>query len=184
MGNQPSSPAPPPTPEAPSVPELPPPCDLQCLKQKQLAQLKQAMDSAVDPQQKEKSRIAYYTLLNGQGWLMTEKQRIAKDEVQPVLTDYTTQYKNLTEQTKSQGVFTNLADFLQAQESSDSADNQFLKKQVQAEKDKADVLTRMNQLSNVVTPETNNYVSIGADILIVFMVITLGGMAYTKFSSS
>jgi hypothetical protein len=84
MGNQPS--APPSAPPSPSPP-LPPPCDPNCQKQKDLALLKVALDTATenqdqDPAGYEKARIAYYTLLNGQGWLNTEKQRIATEDVQ------------------------------------------------------------------------------------------------------
>ena len=87
MGNQPSSPTPaPPSASPPSIPPLPPPCDLQCQKEKQLVLLKQNLDAAnkqSDPEGYEKARIAYFTLLNGPGWLAQEKQRIAKQEVEP-----------------------------------------------------------------------------------------------------
>lgn len=171
MGNQASSP------ESPDIPPLPPQCDLDCQRQNQLAQLKTALDNA-DPTNNEKERIAYYTLLNGQGWLSKEKERIAKTEVEPVLYDYNTRYKELTSEKKSQSVFTNLSDFLQSQQRIESADNKFLKELASVEKDRKDVMNRMNQLQ--VSPA--NTISLGVDAVIVFMIIMVGSMIYSKMT--
>ena len=171
MGNQASSP------ESPGIPPLPVQCDLDCQRQNQLAQLKTAMDNA-DPTNNEKERIAYYTLLNGQGWLAKEKERIARTEVEPVLNEYNTRYKEITSEKKSQAVFTNLSDFLESQQKVDSSNNKFLKELASAEKDKKDIMNRMNQLQ--VSPV--NTLSVGADVVIVFMIIILGGMIYSKMT--
>ena len=189
MGNQPSAPPSPPPPTAPSPPPLPPPCDMECEKQKNLALLKSALDNADpvnDPDGYEKARIAYYTLLNGQGWLQTEKQRIAKEDVEPVISTYNTKFKALKGEKQSQSIFMNLANGLKAQEGADKQDSVFLKKQMNAEKDKAEVLNRLNEL-NVGTPVTPppvdplaSYVTILIDILIAVLGIGILYLGYMK----
>lgn len=196
MGNQPSSPAPPAPPAVspPAPPPLPPPCDLNCQKQKQLALLKSAMDQASEnmdqnPEGYEKARIAYYTLLNGPGWLDTEKQKIATQIVEPVIKQYQTSYNSLKGEKKSQDIFTNLSNMLISQEGADKATNLFLKKEMIAEKDRADVLNRLNTL-NVGTPVSqpspigmSAYIPIIIDILIALLAIGVLYLGYTKLSS-
>ena len=70
---------------------------MDCQKQKQLDGLKVALDTATlnkdsDPIAYEKARVAYYTLLEGNTWLATEKDSIAKQDIEPVLTQYTNTY--------------------------------------------------------------------------------------------
>lgn len=187
MGNQPSAPAPP---SAPPPPPPPPPCDLNCQKQKDLALLKSALDTATenqdqDPAGYEKARIAYYTLLNGQGWLNTEKQRIATQDVQPVLNNYNTQYNALKGEKQSQSVFTNLSNALIAQETADTADNMFLKKQLTSEKDKADVMNRLNALSagTPVNPQSGSYIPLVIDILIGILIVGVLYLGFVKLES-
>jgi hypothetical protein len=192
MGNQQSSPPPSPTPAPPPPPPPPPPitiCDLDCQKQKQLALLKTELDTASDNQDEdpagyEKARIAYYTLLNGQGWLNTEKQRIATQEVQPVVSSYNTKYNALKGEKQAQSIFVNLANNLKAQESSDKENSAFLKKELISEKDKADVLSRLNEL-NAGTPyttsSTNQYISMFIDLIIVFLIVIAVYLGYSKF---
>ena len=185
MGNQPSAPAPPP-PAQPSPPPLPPPCDPDCQKQKNLILLKSALDGideTQDPEGYAKARIAYFTLLNGQGWLNTEKQRIATEEVKPVLDDYRTQYNSLKSEKKSQSIFTNLSNALTAQESVDSADNAFLKKQMAIEKDRADVMNRMNQLASGTTENQQGYMPLIIDILIGLLIVGVIYLGFMKMDS-
>lgn len=191
MGNQPSSPAPPSPPSQPTLapPPLPPPCDLNCQKQKQLALLKSALDQAEEgTEDYEKARIAYFTLLNGQGWLNTEKQRIATEVVEPVLKQYRNTYDSLKSEKKTQAIFTNLSNMLSSQEEADQSTNTFLKKEMMAEKDRADVLNRLNNL-NSGTPVSqpmptgiSAYMSIVVDILIALLAIGVLYLAYTKLS--
>jgi hypothetical protein len=194
MGNQPSAPPPPPSPPAspppPPPPPLPPPCDPNCQKQKDLVLLKSALDTATenqdqDPEGYEKARIAYYTLLNGQGWLNTEKQRIATDEVQPVLNNYNTQYNALKSEKQSQSIFTNLSNALIAQEGADTADNAFLKKQLASEKDRADVINRMNDLASGTpeNPQSGSYIPLFTDILIGILMIVVLYLGFSKIES-
>jgi len=189
MGNQPSAPSPP-TPPPIAPPPLPPPCDLNCQKQKQLALLKSAMDQEEEGTEAyEKARIAYYTLLNGQGWLNTEKQRIATEVVEPVLKQYKNNYDALKSEKKSQAIFTNLSDMLKSQEEADQSTNVFLKKEMTAEKDRADVLNRLNDLS-IGTPVSepqptgfSAYMSIFVDVLIALLAIGVIYFGYTKLDT-
>jgi hypothetical protein len=186
MGNQPSAPPPP---SSPSPPPLAP-CDLNCQKQKDLALLKAALDTATenqdqDPAGYEKARIAYYTLLNGQGWLNTEKQRIATEEVQPVLNKYRTQYNSLKGEKQSQSIFTNLSNALIAQEGADTADNSFLKKQLAIERDRLAVMNRMNDLlvGTPESPQSGSYIPLIVDIIIGILIIGVLFLGFTKLDS-
>lgn len=181
MGNQPSAPSP----QAPQ--ELPPICDLDCHKEKDLALLKSALDKATntqaeDPIGYEKARIAYYTLLNGQGWLNTEKQRIAKDEVEPIVNSYTTRFNNLKTEQKTNSIFTNLSDNLKAQVNSDKSDSNYLSKQLNLEKDKADVLNRLSSFPSGSTTNYGNYLPIIIDIIIGILMLGVLYFGFTKLN--
>lgn len=184
MGNQPSVPSQPSSPPEP-VPSFKP-CDLECQKEKDLQNLKTAMDQSAinkdsDPETYEKARIAYYTLLKGQGWLRSEKDRIAKDEISQTITDYTTQYNSLKDQQKSQGVYTDMMKVLKLQEQDDSDDNKFLQKQVKSIKDKADTINRLNQLGT--TQDYSSWLNTGIDALIVLLGLVLLYTLYSKMNS-
>jgi hypothetical protein len=183
MGNQPSSPQPsPPAPDVPQLPPLPPPCDMECQKQKDLALLKQNLDSTdpvSDPSGYEKARISYFTLLNGPGWLAQEKGRIAKEDVEPVLSSYTTQFNSLKGEQQSQGTFTKLANVLKSQQAADEQSNSFLKKQLISEKDKAQVSDRLSQLG--APSSSSSYVPWIIDILITLLAIFVAYKGYLRF---
>lgn len=184
MGNQPSAPSQPPAPPEP-VPSFKP-CDLECQKEKDLQNLKTAMDQAAinkdtDPVTYEKARIAYYTLLKGQGWLRSEKDRIARDEISQTITDYTTQYNSMKDQQKSQGVYTDMMKVLKLQEQDDSDDNKFLQKQVKAIKDKAETINRLNELGT--TQDYSSWLNTGIDALIVLLGLVLLYTLYSKLNS-
>lgn len=190
MGNQTSAPSPPPEATPTAIPPLPPPCDLECQKQKNLALLKTALDTAdenkeQDPAGYEKARIAYYTLLNGQGWLQSEKQRIAKQEVEPLLKSYTTKFNSLKSEKQSQQVFVNLQSVLKGQEESDLADNSFFKKQLEKEKSKTDVLNRLNSLQpgSTSTSSVMSYIPILIDFVIFLLALVVLYLLVTKFSN-
>ena len=154
MGNQTSSPqsSPPSQPSSPqSGPPLPPVCDMECQRQKQLDGLKIALDTATlnkdsDPEAYEKARVAYYTLLEGNTWLATEKDSIAKQEIEPVLTEYTNTYNELKDRKKQQDIFVGLAASLKGQEKGDEEELAFLNKETNKEKINTDVLNRLTQL--------------------------------------
>lgn len=183
MGNQPSAPqgSPPVAPMAP-----PPVCDANCHRQKLLSGLKMTLDEKEqtknqDPDGYQQARIAYYTALNGDEWLVKEKERIAKDEISPKITQYTTQYDELKKQEKSQKVFVNLMNSLQAQQAEDQEDLHYLKKQVEAEKDKAAVLNRLTVLDTAPVPSTN-YMPILLDVLLAVLGLVVLYLGYKKFS--
>jgi hypothetical protein len=174
--------------ETPTTTDPPLVCDLKCQKEKDLALLKTNLDNAdkeKDPDGYEKARIAYYTLLNGQGWLQTEKQKIAKEEVEPLLSNYRTEYDALKGEKKSQSMFTKLMNNLKSQ----NEDNDFLNKELLKEKDKADVLDRLNQL-NAGTPTTLSltgfyqYIPTLIDFIILLLGLTVIYLIYTKFIQS
>jgi hypothetical protein len=181
MGNQPSAPQP----SSPQPQPMPPPpvCDAACHKQKLLSGLKTNLDQKEqtkdqDPEGYEQARIAYYTALNGDGWLSKEKERIAKNEISPKITEYSKQYEDLKKQQQSQQVFVNLMNSLQTQEIEDEQDLHFLKKQVQSEKDKADVLNRLTVLGG---QPTTTYSNIILDIVLAILGLGILYMLYKKF---
>jgi hypothetical protein len=192
MGNQQSSPPPPPPsnpPPSPAPPPPPPPpvCDAACQRQKLLDGLKTTLDQKeetqdTDPEGYEQARIAYYTALNGQGWLTEEQNRIASDEIEPVLSKYTNQYNSLNNQIKTNKVFSNLAASLQTEQKEDEEDVRFLKKQFQKEKDQADVLDRLTSLTNSAQQtSSSNLLPILADFGIVVLGLFVIYMIYLKF---
>lgn len=159
MGNQASSPQSS-TPSQPSSPPLPPVCDMACQRQNQLDGLKTALDTATatkdsDPEAYEKARVAYYTLLEGNTWLAGEKDSIAKSQIEPVLSQYSTQYKELKNRKKQQDVFVNLAATLKNKEKDDEGEIAFLNKETSKEKVDTDVLNRLTQLKS--TPATSSF---------------------------
>lgn len=180
MGNQPSQPQP-----QPSPPLTPPPvCDAECQRQNLLSGLKTTLDQKEqtkdqDPEGYEQARIAYYTALNGQGWLANEKTRLAKEDVSPKITAYTKQYEDLKKQQSSQQVFMNLMNSLKAQEYGDEQDLHFLKKQVQEEHDKADVMNRLTVLGG--QPSSSNYILIILDVILAVLGLGILYMLYKKF---
>jgi tetrahydromethanopterin S-methyltransferase subunit F len=147
--------------------------------------LKAAFDKAAltkdeDPEGYRKARIAYFTLLNGQGWLQGEKQRIAEKDVAPVLKEYTATYNSLKGEQQSQSMFAKLANMFTSQPN----DNMYADKL----KTKADVLNRMNEL-NAGTPVTqptpsSGYLGIIIDGIIALLLVIVLYLAYKRFGSS
>jgi hypothetical protein len=182
MGNQPSAPQPAPQ---NTPPPLPPVCDAACQRQKTLDGLKAALDAKSatrdqDPEGYEQARINYYTALKGQGWLAEEKNKIAKRDIEPVVSAYTTEFKNLTEQKKNQAVFVNLMSTLKADEENDAENLKYMKHQANENADKARVLNRMNQLS---TPDDTSDFPILIDIILAVLGLYIVYKLYTKFVS-
>jgi hypothetical protein len=190
MGNQPSTPQRAPASQSNAPPPLPPVCDAECQRQKKLSGLKAAFDEKTatrdsDPEGYEQARIAYMTELNGQGWLAQEKQRIASEEIAPVISGYRQQYDSLKGEVKNQGVFVKLMGMLKADEEQDKQDLGGLDKKLQSEKDKADTLNRLNELSGQQpvqapsqTSSTTWYIVIG------IIVVIIGYTIYSRTSSA
>jgi len=112
-----------------------PPCGPDCLKEKELKALKAAMDASPNNKQ---AKTDYYTKLYGPSWVRQEKEKVAKAEVDPVLTSYTSKFESLNAQLKSQGEFSGLAKAV----ASDGG-IAFLAEDYDEEKSKADVLNRL-----------------------------------------
>jgi hypothetical protein len=185
MGNQPSAPQP--TPSAPqnTPPPLPPVCDAACQRQKTLDGLKAALDAKSatrdqDPEGYEQARINYYTALKGQGWLAEEKNKIAKRDIEPTVSAYTTEFKNLSDQKKNQGVFVNLMATLKADEENDVENLKHIRHQAGEESDKARVLNRLNELSS---SESTTDLPMLIDIILAVLGLYILYKIYTKYVS-
>lgn len=176
MGNQPSS----------SVPiQAPPPltitCDAECQRNKNLALLKSQMDSAKGTAEYEPARVKYYTLLEGQGWLAKEKERIAKDELDTKIKNYTSRYETLKSQQKIQSTYSNLVRAFKAEEE----ENKQVTKQIGSVSDQASVLNRLSQLSPVSSGfSITNYLPIILDVIIGILSLIILYMLYLKFMVS
>ena len=128
-----------------------PACDSNCQRQKQLDGLKTALDQALatrveDPERYQQARIAYYTLLNGQEWLQKEKNRIAKENIEPVLSEYNTKYSVLKEEKDQQQTIAGLASRMLNYQSKDQEELNFLNKNLTDSDSQKDVLNRMTTL--------------------------------------
>jgi len=179
MGNAPSSARP--TPQPPPPPPLPPVCDLDCQRQKDLAVLKTALDNSnktTDPAGYNKARVAYYTLLEGPGWLDKERQKLAQNEVLPILNNFNSQFDSLKKEEESNKVFVNLADSLRAKNDADDYDSQYLKRVLEAETDKARVEARTNELNF----NSGSYLPFFIDALIALLLISVAFLLIMKFS--
>ena len=178
MGNQPSSPSSPNSSPPLPVVEL---CDLECQRQKNIVLLKLALDNTnkeSEPEKYEQARIAYYTELNGSAWLEKDKERRAREELKPILTDFNTKYKELTDFKNSNKAFLNLSSVLTNQLKNDEEDNSYLNKQYNKEKTLTETLLRKNQLTNVSSPiSTSSWLY---TIVFWFLIAVIIWLVYTK----
>jgi hypothetical protein len=189
MGNVPSN-QPPNAPPPPPIPV----CDSDCQRQQMLNGLQTAMEQAeatkdTTPEGYESARIAYYTALKGQGWLAEEKKRIADREIKPVVTKYTDTFKSLTQQQKSQQVFTNLVNALKYDQASNEEEVKFLNKEFSKEADQANVLNRLAVLNEGIT-NTSSTVASSSPFTLYSLYAVIGLLAiavlyllYTKFGA-
>lgn len=184
MGNQPSSPV---EPSAPT--SAPPPltitCDAQCQRDKNLALLKSQMDAAKGTPEYEPARVKYYTLLEGQEWLAKEKEKIAKDELDSKIKNYTSRYETLKSQQKIQSTYSNLVSAFKAEEAHNEEQNKQITKQIGSVSDQAAVLNRLSQLSPVPAGfSLTNYLPIILDVVIGILSLAVLYMLYLKFMVS
>jgi hypothetical protein len=122
-----------------------PVCGSECQKEKQLKELLSAMQTT-DPVAHEKARIQYYTLKDGQGWLRQEKERLAREEVAPVLSKLSAQYDSLKAELDKRSEVNKYIQMTQAQKITDEDQSAFLTKSLKREKDKVDVAKRLSEL--------------------------------------
>ena len=178
MGNvQPSPQKPNETPPAP----LPPVCDLDCQRKKDLAVLTKNLDDAtatksIDPSKYIKARNAYYTFVEGPGWIDGEREKLAKQEVEPILKQYSNRFESLKKEEESQKIFVNLADAIKSKQDNSGYDQQYLKRVLVSQKNQADSTDRLNQLNS----DFSSYLPYLIDFLIIGIVLFACVIAITK----
>ena len=160
-----------------------PPCGPDCLRQRKLDALKLAMDTAEknkaqNPVAYSEARTNYYTLLKGQGWLVAEKQKVAQEEIEPILGRYASAYKVLEAKDKSQYHFKNLASAVKSHEE----DNALLSKEVQKVHDKTNVLKREAEMSTAPTTNFGSYLPWILDGIIALLGLAIVYMIYRRFT--
>ena len=149
-----------------------PDCGPDCLKEKKLKALKDAM--AANPSDKQ-AEIDYYTLLNGPDWLSDHKESMAKHNVEPILSTYRDQFETLTAQLNSQRRFADLAKSLKS-----DGGIPFLQKDYEAEKSKADIMDRQWKLAGAPPTEIDIF-GIILYILVAALAIAAAFLAYSKY---
>ena len=143
-----------------------------------------AKNKSTDLETYEQARIKYYTLLDGQKWLKTEQERIAKSDIEPIVSAYTTKYADLKKEQDTNSTFINLANSVKSQQADVEDKNSILEKQIQIQKNSADVTNRLYQLAgvpagSVATP----YLPIILDVIIGILSIIVAYLLFTKISS-
>jgi hypothetical protein len=145
-----------------------PACDIQCQRNKKLGVLltelqKAAVNKTKDPQGYENARMKYYTLKEGQGWLHTEKEKIAQKALKSTVAGYEKRYQAIAiENARKQAI-----DDAKAAEVGDEDEVRFLRSQIEHEKDKAGVNSRMFELTSG-SSINDNWYPIFLDVLIAF----------------
>jgi hypothetical protein len=173
MGNQASTPAPPIN--SPVTPMQIPVCDMECQRQKELSNLLSAYQTAEntkssDPERYEQARIKYFTLKDGQGWLATEKERLAKIEVEPILRELDSKYEMLQSNLKQKKEQQDLINLMKSHEVGDEDESRYIKHQLMKEKDKIGVVHRLTQIGNPLLP-MNSWLSTALDVTIACLVL-------------
>jgi hypothetical protein len=142
-------------------------------KQKQLKEALDYMNSA-PPESYEQARIHYYTLKEGQGWLRTEKERLANNEVDPILAKVTAQFEALNKRPQYQEPINEIGD---------EAETRYLHRRFMKDQDKARVANRLNSLGVTQTTESwipyiLDFVSVIIGLLCVYLLILKGPRIY------
>jgi FtsZ-binding cell division protein ZapB len=135
-------------------------------------------NKAQNPVAYSEARTNYYTLLKGQGWLVAEKQKVAQEEIEPILGRYASAYKVLEAKDKSQYHFKNLASAVKSHEE----DNALLSKEVQKVHDKTNVLKREAEMSTAPTTNFGSYLPWILDGIIALLGLAIVYMIYRRFT--
>lgn len=208
MGNKPSAPPPPPPPPASiirqqpvinsvvsqSVTAPPPPpipvCDANCQREKEITALRTALDIATankisDPETYQKARIAYYTKVEGQGWLDKERTRIGGEEVGPLVTQINEKYKSLLDEKKNQSSFLGLLDVLKTENQQNKEELKYIYDQSAQNNDKRVTIDRTNELGgNTVINPIGAFYPLLFQILLGVLSLIIIGLLYKKFVPS
>lgn len=150
------------------------------IEEQKKKELKEALDlmNSAPPESYEQARIHYYTLKEGQGWLRTEKERLATIEVDPILSELTSKFTKLNQTQNNESTH----------EIGDEAETRYLYRRFLEEKDKVGVVNRLNQLG--FSENSNSWFSYILDILItliglvcVYLLFIKGPLVYSFVNS-
>jgi hypothetical protein len=141
------------------------------MKGKTLAGLKAQMESSKNPADREQARLAYFTTLNGQDWLQKEKERIAKEELEPMLVDYRNKFNALKQQQKTQSMFVTLMN-------QNVSDSHFVDEKLKRQESNTGALVRLNELTP--TQAYFSFFPFLLDILLVILGLTFVYLVYSK----
>jgi hypothetical protein len=130
-------------------------------RQKELEDARQAMKNAT-PEAYPQARINYYTLKEGQGWLRTEKERLAAAEIDPILRNLDSKYDEKTP----------------AKVKKEDSESRYLRRRLLEEKDKVGVALRNVELSSSNVTQT----SVLPFILDILIALTGVGCVYLLLS--
>jgi hypothetical protein len=149
-------------------------------KQRQ-KELKEALDymNSAPPESYEQARTNYYTLKEGQGWLRTEKERLANNEVDPILAKITAEFESLNKSPEYQEPI---------HEIGDEAETRYLHDKYIEEQDKAKVADRLNYLGVSQTTESwipyiLDIVSVIIGLFCVYLLILKGSSLFSVANS-
>lgn len=162
---------------------LTPLCDYECQRKKKIANLKTQLDQA-DPSNKYSAYVDYNSYAKGSGWASAQKDSDAKRDAGLRIEAYLKKWQELQEEHEKHSSLSSLAQGLQENTTSTSEDVKILRKQLRHEKDKKEVLDRLNELG---VPEiTQANVSDGwypyiLDGIIVFLGLVLVYLGWTKY---
>jgi hypothetical protein len=163
---------------------IPPLCDVDCQNKKQLRLLKDAHDK--DPTNLQK-RTTYYTAKEGQGWLVNEKKRVAKEELDSVLTKYSADYEEVKTKLSSNKALLDMTKGISSQEKDSESNVQFLNTEVGKIKDKTNILNRQLELGGL-TPSYIQYiidaVYLVLGLLILFLIFSKMDIFKSYFTSA
>ena len=150
-------------------------CDAKCQREKNLELLKSEMVRTKGTPEYDQARIKYYTLLEGHGWLAKEKERIANNELDSVIQDYTSQYETMKKKHQILSAYSKFASDYQTDKDSKL-------KEINSMSSQTSVLNRLSQLSPIPSGfSVVSYIPILLDVLIGIMSLIILYMLYSKF---
>ena len=117
-------------------------CDAKCQKQKRLDELNTVAKSGPTPEAREQARLQYHTLKDGQGWLRSEKEKIARQELLPVIQNLESKYASLQSQLAQKNAALQRQTVAQSTEVGDEAEARYIQSQL----DEASALNRTFEL--------------------------------------
>lgn len=128
-------------------------CDVACQREKDLKSLMATYEAAeknkvADPQAYEDARMKYFTLKDGQTWLHNEKDRIAREQVQPIVNEYSQKIQKLQAELDAYSKNSDVLGMLKASEVGDEEETRYMHNQLLLEKDKVGVARRLSQLDD------------------------------------